>query len=149
MRTTAIFCILLIAAFACCKQEKKSPLEGTWAMVSGKWTLTDSTKVYTFPGNITSGGQLCTYSKNYYLFSGQFKMKDDSVSHSNYGAGTYTYDGTKYEESLIYFVDAKSNGQKYSFKLVLKNDTLTKTGPLEGGEKRLGDSLIEVYVRKD
>jgi hypothetical protein len=146
MRTIFALSFFILVLFTSCCQQEKSPLEGTWEMVSGTWTLPDST-VFEYPGNIKEGSQLFMYSKDYYLFSGRFKM--DTIFHDNYGGGTYKYGENKYEETLLYFVDSSSIGQTLAFQIDIKNDTLIKTGPLGDDAKKFGNTLVEVYIRKD
>ena len=146
MKTIILLSLIILVSFNSSCQQEKSPIEGTWEMVSGKWTLADST-IFEYPGNIKDLGQLFMYSKNYFIFCGRFRP--DTVTMDNYGGGTYQFDENKYEETILYFPNPDNIGIKLAFELVIKNDTLIKTGPIGGDEKKFGTKLTEVYIRKD
>ncbi len=146
MRTIIILSLFILVAFNSCNQQEKSPIEGTWEMVSGKWTRPDST-IFEYPGNIKDLSQLFMYSKNYFIYCGRFMS--DTATRDNYGGGTYQFDENKYEETILYFSNPDNIGIKLAFELVIKNDTLIKTGPIGGDEKKFRTKLTEVYIRKD
>jgi len=145
MKTIFILSLFILVAFNSCNQQEKSPIEGTWEMVSGTWTPLDSTVVYEYPGYFKDVCQLFMYSKNYFIYCGRFITDTDTTINS--GVGTYKFDENKYEETFL--CPRTPPGRILPFKLVIKNDTLIKTGPIEGYEKKLGLKLIEVYIRKD
>ncbi len=148
MKTKLVLPLLLacgiVAGYA---QAPKSPLEGTWELTSAKWTENGKETV-SLPGTI-SGGQLKMYSKGYFVFVGRFKEGDTPASDS-YGGGTYTLNGEDYSETIQYHVATGIVGKTLHFKLVIKGDTMTLTGPITPeNQKDFGLRLVEVYVRKD
>jgi len=147
MKTIFILSLFILVAFNSCNQQEKSPIEGTWEMVSGKWTPLDSTVVYEYPGYFKDVSQLFMYSKNYFIYCGRFMSDTDTTD--NYGGGTYQFDENKYEETILYNSNPDIIGTKLAFELVIKNDTLIKTGPIKEDEKKFGIKLTEVYIRKD
>ena len=136
MKTIIILSLFILVSFSSSCQQEKSPIEGTWEMVYGKWIRND-TNIFEFPGNI-KGYQLCMYSKNYYMWSTHRMF--DTIPWDQSGGSTYQFDENKYEETLLYHRNPDRIGRTSAYELVIKNDTLTKISPR--GE-------IEVYIRKD
>lgn len=117
-----IKCILLIVLSVTltvsCTHDKKSPIEGSWRCISvGSIQFSD-----TSPHLMARNGMIKSFSKKYFTFVGH--IANDTVSLDEYGAGTYTLEGNKYEEFVIYH-DIKSLIGK-SFKAIdeIRNDTL-------------------------
>lgn len=73
----------------------------------------------------------------------------DTDTTDNYGGDIYQFDEKKYEETILYHSNPDRIGTKLAFELVIKKDTLIKTGPIEGYEKKFGIKLTEVDIRKD
>ena len=116
-------------------------------MISGKWTE-NGKETASLPGTI-SGGQLKMYSPGYFVFVGRFKEGDKPAS-DNYGGGTYTLNGDDYSETIQYHTATGIVGKTLHFKLVIKGNTMTLTGPITPeNQKDFGLQLVEVYVRKD
>jgi hypothetical protein len=144
MRTIIILSLIILVAINSCNQQEKSPIEGTWEMVSGMWTMPDST-IYEYPGNIKDLSQLYMFSKNYFMWCGRFMS--DTVTRENYGGGTYQFDENKCEQTILYHPNLI--GITVVFELVIKNDTLIITGPIGGDVNKFRTKLTEVYIRKD
>ena len=141
---TLIVCLLVaamkIAAFA--GEPAKSPLEGSWELVSAKWPQGN------LPGEY-SGGVLKIFSKGRFVFVGRTSDKSGAVQ-ERYGGGTYTFRGEDYSETITYHVVQRLVGQTVRFHVVIEGDTMTLSGPVVGkGEKAPGFTLVEVYKRKD
>jgi hypothetical protein len=110
-----VFIIILIAG---CTQNEKSPLEGTWRCVSvGSVQFTDTSFLA-----MTENGMIKTFSKKYFTFVGH--VNNDSVTLDEYGAGTYTLDGNKYEEFIIYHDIKSLIGKRFKALDEIRNDTL-------------------------
>jgi hypothetical protein len=124
-----------------CTQEKKSPLEGTWNMVYGNWTAIDET----YPADI-GGGQIKMFSKSYFSHVGQFKL--DTIL-DNHGCGSYTLDGNKFEEKIIYRYNGTDQGKFKKLLLDISNDTLILRWPVDENWELAEKFNIEKYVRLD
>ena len=141
---TLIVCLLVatikIAVFA--GEPAKSPLEGSWELVSAKWPQGN------LPGEY-SGGVIKIYSNRHFLFVGRTSDKSGAVQ-ERYGGGTYTLRGEDYSETITYHVVQHLVGHTVRFHVVIERDTMTLSGPVVGaGEKDPGFRLVEVYKRKD
>ena len=101
-----------------CTQEERSPLEGTWRCVSvGSVEYPD-----TGFQSMAENGMIKTFSKKYFTFVG--RVTNDSVILDEYGAGTYTLDGNKYEEFMIYHDIKSLIGKRFKAIDEIRNDTL-------------------------
>ena len=121
-------------------------IAGTWELQAGKWAM--GGQELSLPGNL-SGSQLKTYSKGHFLFVGQLKS-GPSDTQGNFGGGTYSLNGEDYAETLVYHSAQALVGKTLHFKLVVKGNTMTLTGPVTPDDQKIiGGTLTEVYVRKD
>jgi hypothetical protein len=121
-------------------------LIGTWQLISGTTiqgkdtTTTDYTKNKKF---------LKIINGTHWSFVGHdlTKGKDSSTAYYGSGAGTYTLTDTSYTEHLQFCNDRAWEGNDFTFKIVISNDSLTQTG-IEKVEKINVNRLnIERYVR--
>jgi len=131
-----VICVFLLA----CTQEKKSPVEGAWQMVSGQWLTVPAV----FPGSVT-GGQIKMFSKEHFTFVGQFKL--DTAVQNNYGSGTYKLEGNQYEEHVINHVDPGSVSQTVRLLIEFRNDTLIQKWPADENWALPEKFNVEIYVR--
>ena len=87
------------------------------------------------------------WTKDYWTFVGI--VKTDSTDIDLYGGGTYTLNGNKYEENIIYHNDKPSINTKFKALLEIKNDTLIQINNILDGWKRPSRYGIEKYVRAE
>jgi hypothetical protein len=136
-----VFLSLIIAmVIGSCTQEKKSPIEGVWKLVY----LSAPSMNVSMPGN-TQGESIKIWTKTHFAFDGTFKM--DTLVRDNYGWGTYTLDGNKYEENTVLHADKPSIGQKIRLLLDIKNDTITQRYPADENWKLPESYNTEKFVR--
>ena len=133
--------LLIVLIIGSCAQEKKSPIEGAWNMVYGNWYSFDET----YPADI-GGGQIKIFSDNYFSHTGQFKM--DTIL-DNHGCGSYTLDGNKFEEKIIYRYQGTDQGKMKKLLLDVQNDTLILRWPVDENWELADKFNIEKYVRLD
>lgn len=146
MKNYIIFFVLVLIIISGCETKKNIKLEGAWQVVSWKHIAAD-TVAWEFPGNAT-GSDIVIWSKKYVLSVGRFKM--DSTYNTNAVGGTYTLDGNKYVETLIYFPDTTKIGHKVTIITEMSNDTLIRMYPVkENGQIDKSNYLIEHLVRLD
>jgi len=145
MKTIMLASLVFLGGVASHAQPPKSPLEGTWKLISGKWVV--GAREYTLLRN-NSGSQMKAYSKGHFLFVGKFEI--DGKMQDNWGGGTYSVKGEDYLETILYHSYAEAVGRTFHFRLILKGDTMTVTGPVNPDDREtLGAQLTETYVRKD
>jgi len=129
MKKILLLCLLIsLLIGSCAQKEVRSPNEGAWTVVH--WIrVTADTLESEFPINFI-GSEMKVWSKNYFAFSGRYKM--DTVFIDNCGGGSYNLDGIHCEESYLYFLNAQEVvGTSQRLLLELKNDTLIQTWPCD------------------
>jgi hypothetical protein len=118
-----IFLGLVIALIiGSCTQEKKSPIEGAWQLIETQ-NVTNGKVETTYPG-VLVGKEFKTWSEKNFMFVGRWT--ENSITTDNYGFGTYTLEGNKYEETIFYHFNRPYEGQTIKMKLELRNDTLSQ-----------------------
>ena len=128
-----------------CVQEKKSPNEGIWKLTYGKWLEwnPNDTLTYQYPGNI-SIYHIKIYSNGNFTFVGHFSV--DTLVHDNYGGGTFTLDGERYEENVLYAGKAIFS-RKIKMIQEIKGDTLIQKWPADENWILAEKHNIEKYIR--
>jgi len=128
-----------------CAREKKSSIEGIWKLTYGKWYKWNpsDTITYQFPGNMAIY-HIKIYSKETLTYVGHYNL--DSLTHDNYGGGTYVLEGDRYEENLLYAGKSIIN-RKIRLILEVQNDTLIQKWPVDENWKLAEKYSIEKYVR--
>ena len=102
---------------------------------------------FEFPGS-TTGSDIKMWTENHFLTVGRFQM--DTTFMDNGVGGTYTLDGNKYEETILYMPGQNGTGQKVKMLLELRNDTLIQTWPVdENGQIDKTNYSVEKYIRLD
>lgn len=147
MKTQNLLFLLVLAILMSCTSKPKNPIEGTWNLVSFKWTFPDSS-FFEYPGNITecSGKWMLLDSNSLWYF--RYKPNNDSAFIIEFGDVKYSFDGKIYKETYRSSHDDKFIGQTFHYFVSIKNDTLTLTGPGEGESEKLGCVVIEKMVRE-
>jgi len=138
-----MFVFLLVFLFGC-RPEKKNPIEGTWDLISAKYTRADTTISMT-KDKVNHGMKMI--HDNHFVFVGRFVLKNDTID--NYGGGTYTLEDHNYTETILYHTSKSVIGKTVHFEVYVNNDTLLQKGPRKGAdpEEFLGWELAETYVR--
>lgn len=121
--------IISLIVGSCTQQEKKSPIEGPWQVVS--WQSIAGDTLQWKLGVDYTGNEIKSWSKSHFLFVGRYERKRDTTFIDNYGGGTYKLHGTHCDESYIYFGVQKMVGTSQRLLLEIKNDTLIQSWPCD------------------
>jgi len=140
MKKIVFFILIIILIIVSCAQETKSPIEGAWKLVYGKWTSFEQS----FPDQI-KGSSIKFWSKEHFAFDGQFKL--DTTILDNYGWGTYVLNGEKYEENIILHADKPSIGTKVRLLVEIRNDTLIQRYPADENWELPEKYSTEKFIR--
>ena len=143
MKKILFLSLIISLIIGSCVQEKKSPIEGAWKLIYGNWYFSDTTN-YQFPGNLTID-QIKLFSKEYVAWVGQYKQ--DTVVTDNYGAATYTLEGERFTENLLYRSGYSPDAVKVMILLEVRNDTLIQKWPADENWKLPEKYNTEKYVR--
>lgn len=135
-RVLLVFAIALAAGFLAWPQTndshaQKSPLDGTWDLVSGQQLPKGTRDI-----KIISGG--------HFIFVA-YDMENGKPLYT--GGGTYRLSGTSYTEHIEFASDriaAGLVGKDQPFTVKVDGDTFTQTGTLSNGK-----ALSEVWKRAD
>jgi len=134
---------MIIGSYA---QEKKSQVEGTWKLVSAKWTIRG--QAFTFPDQI-SGEQIKMFTKGHVTFVGQYKLPTDTLFRPKYAWGTYTLNGNKFEENVKFHYAKAAIGKVYYMLTEIRNDSLIQKFFTDKNWKLPENYDTEIYVRLD
>jgi len=106
----------------------------------------DNGKVTNYFSANYSIDQIKMWSDNHFTFVGKYKV--DTVITYRFGTGTYTLEGDRYEEDIMYHFDESYEGIKNKMLLEFKNDTLRHIFPVDdSGQPDQNRYYIELYVR--
>jgi hypothetical protein len=146
MKTSILFCSMILMIILGCTSKNSTPLVGAWQVVSWE-RIAGDTLAWKFPDQAT-GSDIIIWSEKYVLSVGRFKH--DTTYINNSVGGSYTLEGTRYEETLRYFPDSTQIGKKVVILTEFKNDTLIRTYPVkDNGQIDKSNYLKEKLVRLD
>lgn len=148
----AIFIGIVLFGLSCNKEMKsKKPemnavnqeinrLEGTWKMTYAEIRENDSVQVK----DLSSTDFIKIINRSHFAF---FNQERESQENFTAGAGTYTFDGSKYIENLefINFVDYR--GHSFSFDVEIKGDSLIQQGYEKIEASGIDRYILEKYIR--
>ena len=103
------------------KPSNKTPLTGVWELVSGEWTMQDST--YVLPGPGMKMKSMKYYARDHFFCIGMNAPGIDRYAFS----GTYKIDGESYTETVTYSTGGNI-GEVYPLKFKVSGDTLKLKG---------------------
>lgn len=146
----AIFITILIAA-SCreeikpkekikLSQEDSSPIEGTWKMTYAEIRENDSIEVK----DLSSTDFIKIINRSHFAFFNQERGTNENYTA---GAGTYTFDGSKYVENLDFINFADYRGHTFSFEVEIKGDSLIQQGIEKIEASGIDRYILEKYIR--
>jgi hypothetical protein len=156
MRKVVFISLVIVILVEGCAQEKKSPVEGIWKLIYGYWYHND-TLTYEFPGDMDIY-HIKIFSGKNFTFVGHLRLltllqsgsavmfSKDTLTHDNYGGGTFSLKGDRYEEN-VQFTGKAIVGRKVKMILEVKNDTLIQKWPADEKWKLAEKYSMEKYVR--
>jgi hypothetical protein len=137
--------VILFIIQSGCTQPQIRPHEGAWNLVYLE-TVNSDTTTNVFPGDLT-GSDMKLWAKDHFAFVGRFQWNEDTTF-NNWGGGTYTLEGTHYQELIEYHVNANWLGDTPKMLLEMKGDTLIQAYPVDDKwQIDKSNYTIEKYVR--
>lgn len=121
-------------------EEEISPIQGTWKMTYAEIRENDSVQVK----DLSSTDFIKIINSSHFAF---FNQERETQENFTAGGGTYTFDGSKYEENLdfINFVDYR--GHTFSFEVEIKGDSLIQQGYEKIEASGVDRYILEKYIR--
>lgn len=144
---TRIFCLVLVAlSLNSYSQQKPVVLEGAWKVVQ-RQSINGEKVVTDFPGK-DEVDVVKIWSGNRFMDVG--RSKSGTTVTDEFASGTFKLNGTKYEEHVEYLFYKEWEGTTVKLSLVLRNDTLIQTFPVDDkGQPDKNGAWVEKYVKLD
>lgn len=119
---------------------EKNPIEGSWKLVYADITENDSVQVK----DLNNNDFIKIINETHFAFFNQ-----DRGTNENYvaGAGTYTFNGEDYIETLDFIPAVAYRSHVFPFKVEIKGDTLIQHGHEKIEEADLDRYILEKYIR--
>ncbi len=144
MKKALLPCLIISMIIGSCARETKSPMEGAWKLAY-EYEVSGDNSTLIFPGT-SKGSEIKMWSGNRFALVGVFVQ--DSTLTDNFGGGTFTLEGNRYEEIVQYHSAPEYLGQTVKLFLEIKDDTLTQIWPVnDQGEIIESHYFIEKWVR--
>jgi hypothetical protein len=121
-------------------EENISPIEGTWKMTYAEIRENDSVQVK----DLSSTDFIKIINRSHFAFFNQERGTNENFTA---GAGTYTFDGSKYVENLDYINFVDYRGHMFSFEVEIKGDSLIQQGFEKIEDSGIDRYILEKYIR--
>ena len=139
-----LFGLLITVLAGAWAQEKKSPIDGVYKLAFEYEVTGDQSKII-YPDE-NQGSELKIWSEGTFTLVGVF-VQDSSYT-DNFGAGTFTLEGNRYEERVLFHSAPQYMGEIVPLRLEMHGDTVTQWWPVdEQGEPIKSHHYIEKWVR--
>jgi hypothetical protein len=143
MKKVIFLGLIITLIIGSCTQEKKSPIEGTWKLVSAK-----TANGAIFPIDY-QGSQIKMFTKGYFAYFGHFGTGDSLTVVNHSGGGPYKFEGNRCEVIREYYYTESLVGTTGRWLIEIRNDTLIQKQPADENWN-LGEKFgTEIYVRVD
>ena len=145
--------ILIIAVFISCNTKTgddaststRIPIEGTWQLLTGTLIEKGDTVVTDYTKNVSF---IKIINKTHFAFlQHDLKKGKDSAAVFVAGGGKYSLSDSLYTEHLEYCTDRVWEGNDFSFKIDIRDDTLIQRGIEKVDSAGINRENIEKYIR--
>ena len=145
--------ILITMAFISCKAKTGTvsststitPIEGTWQLITGTLIEKGDTVITDYTKNISF---IKIINKNHFAFlQHDLKKGKDTAAVFVAGGGKYSLNDSLYTEHLEYCSDRVWEGNDFSFKIDIRDDTLIQQGIEKVESAGVNRVNIERYIR--
>lgn len=152
MRSIVLLVLISTTLMACREKmedqvSKTSPISivGTWKLLTGTLIENGDTVVTQYTKNISF---IKIINETHFAFlQHDLNKGKDSVAVFGSGGGSYSLQDSLYTEHLEYCSDRNWEGNDFTFKVELKNDTLTQSGVEKVESAGVNRINIEKYIR--
>lgn len=141
-----LFILILLGLFSCQNTEETS-LNGTFKLLSSETIKGSDTTRITVDSSKTE--MLKLFNGSHFSFFNHDKNagKDSLNTLFVSGAGTYTLEGNKYTENLVFCNYREWEGKQFHFTLEKMGDTLVQSGEEILPELGINQKIKETYVK--
>lgn len=149
IKLSAFKLLMILVLFSCQPQTKEvseptskgeAGIEGSWKLVYADIREKDTIMIK----DLTKTAFIKILNKTHFAFFNQ-----DHGTGENFmsGAGTYTFDGENYTETLDFIQVTELRGHVFPFRAEIKGDSLIQQGHEFAEEAGLDRYILEKYVR--
>jgi hypothetical protein len=142
MKKAFFFFSSIIITLVSCQQKtsQKPTIIGSWKLVYNEIKEADSIQVK----DLSKIDFIKIINKSHFSFINQPK---DSLGSFYAGAGTYSFDGENYTETLKYIEYKPIRNHQFHFKIKIKGDTLIQHGIEKVEAINMNREIVEKYIR--
>ncbi len=144
MKKTVLFMLALSIGLVAWSQEKKSPIDGVYKLAF-EYEVKGDNSTLIYPDE-NQGSELKIWSEGTFTLVGVFVQGSNYTD--NFGAGTFTLEGNRYEETVLFHSAPQYMGQIVNLRLEMEGDTITQWWPVDkNAEPIKSHYYIEKWVR--
>lgn len=144
MKKSVLLLLALSMGLSAWSQGKKSPIDGVYKLAF-EYEVKGDHSALIYPDE-NQGSELKIWSEGTFTLVGVFVQ--GTTYTDNFGAGTFTLEGTRYEETVLFHSAPQYMGQVVKLRLEMEGDTITQWWPVdESGEPIKSHYYIEKWVR--
>ena len=144
MKKTVLVLLALSIGYGAWSQEKKSLIDGVYKLAY-EYEVSGDQSSLIYPDE-NQGSELKIWSEGTFTLVGVF-VKDSNYT-DNFGAGTFTLEGNKYEETVLFHSAPQYMGEVVKLRLEMKGDTITQWWPVDDNcEPIKSHYYMEKWVR--
>ena len=122
------------------KPEGPNPIQGTWKMIYAEIRENDSVQVK----DLSNTDFIKIINADHFAFFNQDRGTGENFMS---GAGSYTFNGKDYTETLDFISLPELRGHEFPFEVRISGDTLVQQGHEKVEEAGLDRYILEKYVR--
>jgi hypothetical protein len=119
---------------------KKKSIQGSWKMVYAEIRENDSVQIK----DLTSTDFIKIINTTHFAFFNQDRGTSENFMS---GAGTYTFDGSEYVETLDFISVPELRGHEFQFEVEILGDSLIQQGHEKVEAANLDRYILEKYIR--
>lgn len=142
MKKAVLFLSLILISITSCQQKEtqKSAIIGSWKLFYNQIKEAGVIQIK----DVSKTNFIKIINETHFSFINQPK---DTLDRFYAGAGTYTFDGEKYTETLEFIEYKAIRNHKFHFRIVIKGDTLIQYGREKVEAANMDREIIEKYLR--
>lgn len=142
MKNAFLFSALTALIFTSCKNSKikESSINGSWKLIYNEIKEVDSVHIK----DLSNIDFIKVINNTHFSFINQPK---DTLGSFYAGAGTYTFDGENYIETLQFIEYKAIRNHQFKFKVRISGDTLIQYGREKVEAANMNREITEKYLR--
>ena len=143
MKRMFIFLIIIYSFINCSKRTSlitNNKIEGTWKMVYAEIIENDSLKLK----DLSNTSFIKIINKSHFSF---FNQENSGTNNYYSGAGSYILKDDNYTETLNFTTVEAIKKHQFSFKIVVKGDTLIQSGIEKVAAAGMNRYILEKYIK--